>query len=118
MLLPTSFNSVCRGCHACPSQDLSVVQSFETGTAPAGVMARIFFGVSCGQDHVAAEAARLLLRLFMPAAGRAGSPPWNLPKPEGSLAKGEASSNTPEDTAMAQQAKVAALRQPGRSAQI
>ena len=79
----------------------------------AGSMQRIFFGVSCGQDHVAAESSRLLLRLFAPAAGRGGSSPWTLPKAEGLSARGEATNN-PEDNTIAQQAKMAALRQPGR----
>lgn len=78
-------------------------------------MQRVFFGISCGHNHVAAESARLLLRLFAPAAGRGGSSPWNLPKTEGVSARGEAINN-PEDAAIAQQAKMAALRQPGRSA--
>lgn len=80
-------------------------------------MQRLFFGVSCGQDHVAAEASRLLMRLFAPAAGRSGAPPWNLPKAEGASGRGEAV-NYVEDSAIAQQAKMAALRQPGRSALI
>ena len=78
-------------------------------------MQRLFFGVSCGQDHVAAEASRLLLRLFAPAAGRSGAPPWDLPKVDSASVRGEATNNV-EDSAIGQQAKMAALRQPGRSA--
>ena len=83
----------------------------------AGAMQRLFFGVSCGQDHVAAEASRLLLRLFAPAAGRSGAPPWNLPKADGACVRGEPVNNV-EDSAIAQQAKMTALRQPGRSAPV
>lgn len=78
-----------------------------------GSMQRIFFGISCGQDHVAAESSRLLLRLFAPAAGRGGTSPWTLPKADTSAASSEAN-NSAEDASIAQQAKMIALKQPGR----
>lgn len=42
----------------------------------AGGAGRIFAALMSGHDHVAAEAARLLLRFFAPAAARAGMGPW------------------------------------------
>ena len=39
---------------------------------------RIFSALTCGDDAVAAEAARLLTRLWAPAAGRVGRGPWQI----------------------------------------
>lgn len=47
---------------------------------PAGGTGRIFAALQCGNDHVAFEAARLLTRLFAPAAARAGAGPWQMSK--------------------------------------
>lgn len=44
-------------------------------TGGAGGAGRIFSALLSRHDHVATEAARLLLRLFSPAAGRTGAPP-------------------------------------------
>ncbi len=40
--------------------------------------ARVFSALTCGDDAVAAEAARLLTRLWAPAAGRVGRGPWQI----------------------------------------
>lgn len=45
--------------------------------APDGI-ARIFAALLCGNDHVAIEAARLLVRLFAPSPSRKGAAPWQL----------------------------------------
>ena len=42
----------------------------------AGGAGRIFAALLSSHDHVAAEAARLLLRFFAPAAARTGVGPW------------------------------------------
>lgn len=42
----------------------------------AGGSGRIFAALLSGHDHVAAEAARLLLRFFAPQAARSGAGPW------------------------------------------
>jgi DnaJ family protein C protein 13 len=42
----------------------------------AGGAGRIFAALTSGHDHVAAEAARLLLRFFSPAAASQGAGPW------------------------------------------
>lgn len=41
---------------------------------------RIFAAMTCGHEHVAAEALRLLARLWAPAAARSGQGPWVLPR--------------------------------------
>ena len=46
----------------------------------AGAVHRIFAAMICGQDHVEAEALRLLTRLWAPACARSGQGPWELPK--------------------------------------
>ncbi len=38
-----------------------------------GAVARIFAALSCSVDHIVFEAARLLTRLWSPAAGRKGA---------------------------------------------
>jgi DnaJ family protein C protein 13 len=45
----------------------------------AGGAGRVFAALMAGHDHVAAEAARLLLRFFAPSAARAGAGPWAAP---------------------------------------
>ena len=50
----------------------------------SGGAGRIFSALLSRHDHVATEAARLLLRLFAPAAGRTGAPP----RPADSTASG------------------------------
>lgn len=44
----------------------------------AGAPSRVFAALSCGQEHVSAEAARLLVRLWNPAAAFTGCPTWRL----------------------------------------
>ena len=47
---------------------------------PAGAVPRMFAAMTCGQEHVEAEALRLLTRLWAPATARSGNGPWELPK--------------------------------------
>ena len=51
------------------SADLVVTSSYA---------ARIFAALLCGDDAVATEAARLLTRLWAPAAARTGRGPWQM----------------------------------------
>ena len=78
----------------------------------------MFGALGCGHDGVAAEAARLLTRLWAPAAARTGAAPWALPPPPGG--GGEAADprtlNSVEDSAAARPAKTACLAPPGRCA--
>ena len=46
----------------------------------AGAVPRIFAAATCGHEHVAAEALRLLTRLWAPASARSGQGPWVLPR--------------------------------------
>lgn len=46
----------------------------------AGAVPRIFAAVACGHEHVAAEALRLLTRLWAPGSARSGQGPWVLPR--------------------------------------
>ena len=41
---------------------------------------RVFAAMTCGHEHVAAEALRLLARLWAPASARLGQGPWVLPR--------------------------------------
>ena len=70
--------------------------------------------LSLGHGHVAAEAARLLTRLWAPSAGRGGSAPWAMPASKEGAGALQTSSINPEDSHNAQQAKDVALKQPGR----
>lgn len=49
--------------------------------------------MTCGQEHVEAEALRLLTRLWAPACARSGQGPWELPK----VGPGQASASDPAD---------------------
>ena len=40
----------------------------------------MFAAMTCGQEHVEAEALRLLTRLWAPATARSGHGPWELPE--------------------------------------
>jgi len=43
-----------------------------------GALPRVWACLACGAEHVVAEGARLLQRLFAPAPARNGAPPWRL----------------------------------------
>lgn len=45
-------------------------------------LARVWACLACGSDHVVAEGARLLVRLFAPAPARHGAAPWRLLRSE------------------------------------
>ncbi|GMH45130.1 hypothetical protein BSKO_13087 [Bryopsis sp. KO-2023] len=68
-------------------------------------IARIYNALMCGHDHVAAEAARLLVRMWAPAASRAGSGPWKLSRGLHTEDSESAPSNTPEENQSARSAK-------------
>jgi DnaJ family protein C protein 13 len=80
---------------------------------PAGGLGRVFAALACGHDHAAAEAARLLARLFAPAAARAGGVPWR-------AGPGEAPppAETSEERAAARAAKSAAFVSDARAAAL
>ena len=40
----------------------------------------MFAAMTCGQEHVEAEALRLLTSLWAPLCARSGQGPWELPK--------------------------------------
>jgi DnaJ family protein C protein 13 len=65
----------------------------------SGGSGRIFAALLSRHDHVATEAARLLLRLFAPAAARSGAAPW------GGDATAPAPANSAEERAAARAAK-------------
>lgn len=80
-----------------------------------GALARVFAALESGHDQVAAEAARLLTRLWAPAAGRSGSGPWLMPaSANGRAATDPATLNTADDNQAAHAAKSAALSQSDR----
>lgn len=83
-----------------------------------GSLARIFAALEMSHEHIAAEAARLLTRLWAPAAGRSGAGPWTLPSSIAALTAtaDPATINSADDTQAAHAAKSAALSQLGRSA--
>jgi DnaJ family protein C protein 13 len=92
---------------------------------------RIFAAVTCGHEHVAAEALRLLTRLWAPGSARSGAGPWVLPRPAApGRGAGQAGSGgeDPGDAlammssydiaAMGRQAKSACLSPGGRCAPV
>lgn len=48
-----------------------------------GALGRLWACLGCGSDHIVAEGARLLVRLFAPAPARHGAPSWRLLRGEG-----------------------------------
>lgn len=51
-----------------------------------GALGRLWACLGCGADHIVAEGARLLVRLFAPAPARHGAPPWRLLRGEATFA--------------------------------
>ena len=85
-----------------------------------GAPARLCAILTQGHDHVAAEGARLLLRLWLPACARTGQPPWQLPAaPSGGFQIAAGDSPRPvtsvQDEAASSTAKSVILSQAGRS---
>ncbi|KAF8069423.1 GRV2 [Scenedesmus sp. PABB004] len=73
-------------------------------------LARVWACLACGSEHVAAEAARLLVRLFAPAPARHGAPPWRLLRGAAPLGGEELYlTNSREDNALARAAKLLAF---------
>ncbi|KAK9809260.1 hypothetical protein WJX72_012293 [[Myrmecia] bisecta] len=106
---------------------LQCLQRLASATAASSHMisttsggARIFAALTCGHDHVAAEAARLLTRLWAPAAARCGAGPWQLAAGRGGGAgmtsgmEDPQNTNSVEDNASARAAKSVCLSAHGR----
>lgn len=72
--------------------------------APDGI-ARVFSALLCGHDHVATEAARLLVRLWAPGPGRFGAGPWKLTRAAFSDESDPSATNSAEDNQNARSAK-------------
>lgn len=62
--------------HPCLQRHGSGIVAVSQIVGASGGAGRIFAALLSGHDHVAAEAARLLLRFFAPSAARAGAGPW------------------------------------------
>ena len=82
----------------------------------AGSAARVFAALTCGHEHVAAEAGRLLTRLWAPRAARRGGPTWTLIRAEPTALPDVDMShlNSIEDPVIAKQAKSTCLGPSGR----
>ena len=76
----------------------------------------MFAALTCGHEHVAAEAARLLTRLWAPAAARKGAPTWTLHRQDRLQEEEGAQSSSPEDLMNAKSAKTICLGPLGRLA--
>lgn len=82
---------------------------------------RIFASMTCGHEHVTAEALRLLIRLWVPSCARSGHGPWMLPRAGPSSAGADygdiqAQLVSVDVAAAARQAKSICLVPAGRSA--
>ena len=80
----------------------------------AGSAARIFAALACGHEHVAAEAGRLLTRLWAPRAARRGAPTWTLVKGSKPQEEDGGQLSSVEDSVSAKQAKGVCLGPAGR----
>ena len=84
------------------------------GAEPAGSAARVFAALACGHEHVAAEAGRLLTRLWAPRAARRGGPTWTLVKGSQPQEEDGGQLSSVEDPVSAKQAKGVCLGPAGR----
>ena len=87
----------------------------------AGAPSRVFAALSCGHDHVSAEAARLLVRLWNPAAAFTGGPTWRQAgrlTPTSSQRENVDAVNTAAELAAARSAKAQCLSGHARCAQF
>lgn len=77
-----------------------------------GAAERIFGALGCGHDGVMAEAARLLTRMWAPAAARTGAGPWQISRSSAASAvdSDTAANITYEETMAARAAKSAFLQ--------
>lgn len=82
--------------------------------SPAGSAARVFAALACGHEHVAAEAGRLLTRLWAPRPARRGAPTWTLTKGGQPPEEDGGQLSSAEDSVTAKQAKGACLGPAGR----
>eukprot|EP00878_Enallax_costatus_P026801 GHUV01028800.1.p1 GENE.GHUV01028800.1~~GHUV01028800.1.p1 ORF type:complete len:258 (+),score=73.22 GHUV01028800.1:512-1285(+) len=73
-------------------------------------LARVWACLACGSDHVVAEGARLLVRLFAPAPARHGAAAWRLLRTASPLGSEDFYlTNSREDTSLARNAKLLAF---------
>ncbi|KAL0040215.1 hypothetical protein WJX77_000548 [Trebouxia sp. C0004] len=79
-----------------------------------GSPARIFACLACGHEHVAAEAGRLLTRVWAPRAARRGGPTWTLTKADRLQDEDGGQLSSVEDPVTAKQAKSICLGPTGR----
>lgn len=75
------------------------------GLGVPGCLPRLFVALAHGSEHPSAEVLRLMVRLWAPAATRAGMAPWMFAR--GSILETEEAvvTNSPEENAMARAAK-------------
>ena len=83
----------------------------------SGSPARIFACLACGHEHVAAEAGRLLTRVWAPRAARRGAPTWTLTKADRPQEEDGGQLSSVEDPVTAKQAKSICLGPSGRCRQ-
>lgn len=82
----------------------------------ADAIPRLLAGIKSDHDHIAAECARLITRLWAPVAGRTGCCPWIMPKTNDSISALTESLNSADDNQAAHHAKSSMLKQSGRYA--
>lgn len=80
----------------------------------SGSPARIFACLACGHEHVAAEAGRLLTRVWAPRAARRGGPTWTLTKADRPQEEDGGQLSSVEDPVTSKQAKSICLGPTGR----
>ncbi|KAK9915634.1 hypothetical protein WJX75_001835 [Coccomyxa subellipsoidea] len=87
-----------------------------------GAVVRVFAAMTCGHEHVAAEALRLLARLWSPASARSGQGPWVLPRVGGPSAMDAAETQSQlagfDAAAAGRMAKSTCLGHSGRAAAL
>lgn len=74
----------------------------------------MFAALTCGHEHVAAEAGRLLTRVWAPRAARRGAPTWTLTKADRPQEEDGGQLSSVEDPVLAKQAKSICLGPAGR----
>ena len=115
-----------RLCAAPPGASAAAAASSYSQSSAAALLAmtpaapRIFACLDCGAPHAAAEAARLLVRLWAPHAASAGLTPWDAPWRQGGggAAGSSSAAAAGDDGAAAASAKAICLGAPGRAAAL
>ena len=80
----------------------------------AGSTARLFAALTCGHEHVAAEAGRLLTRVWAPRAACRGGPTWTLTKADQPQNEDGGQLSSVDDHVLSKQAKSTCLGPVGR----